>query len=515
LSLCHLYFEQTTSLHVEQLKASLDGISLDINDVNLLKDYDVYIIELDQATKEISLKLRSLFKDKVNSLIYFIISPKHNLMLFQLTYLLGTKDIITQGQKTDKVISKIITDIESHHIKLDIEKQEAILEFESLEEISSRVSFINVLEQKLNEKKSSLNAITISIHNIHKIQKDLGLIALEEYLNETLLFMESLFEERLIFSQYERDFYIVLLEDSEFEDIKDMANEFHNLVLDNIAHKEFKFMIDVFTLNLDNKTIGDAISTFNSIKNKELSYTQMHSKSLEYTSQTQGVITEKSVLYYAFENKTSFKLLNIYNGLVITTPSKILKMVDDTIYISFEQLQGVVMKLEKETILQSGTFLQDILTKIKIIDSKKKIAVLEKFKFLSTNANSRKYARVTTSSKIPISLSYNGSTTNGNILDLSIKSIAIKAKHSKKVDIMRNETVSMTFNIPNYRFDEGYTQLKLNAKVIVVLPLDSEGSSKIVCDFEDGSDDESIIKEYVYDRQKELIIEIKKMSKLN
>jgi hypothetical protein len=73
----------------------------------------------------------------------------------------------------------------------------------------------------------------------------------------------------------------------------------------------------------------------------------------------------------------------------------------------------------------------------------------------------------------------------------------------------------MTFNIPNYRFDEGYTQLKLNAKVIVVLPLDSEGSSKIVCDFEDGSNDESIIKEYVYDRQKELIIEIKKMSKLN
>ena len=33
MSLCHLYFEETSSLHVEKLKANLDGISLDINDI--------------------------------------------------------------------------------------------------------------------------------------------------------------------------------------------------------------------------------------------------------------------------------------------------------------------------------------------------------------------------------------------------------------------------------------------------------------------------------------------------
>lgn len=338
-------------------------------------------------------------------------------------------------------------------------------------------------------------------------------MALEKYLNETLIFMESLFEDRLIFSQYERNFYIVLFEDSDFDDIKEMANEFHNLVLQNIQHKEFKFMIDVFTLNMDDKNMADAISTFNNIKDKKLSFAQMHSDCIEYTSQTQGVITEKSVLDDAFENKIVFKLLNIYNGLAITTPSKILKIVDDTIHISFEQLQGVVMKMEKETILQSSIFLQDISAKIKIIDTKKKIAVLENFQFLNTNANSRKYARVTTSSKIPILLSNNSNTLNGNILDLSIKSIAIKAKYSKKVDEMKDKIVSLTFNIPNYRFDNGYTQLKLNAKVIVVFS-DSSENCKVVCNFEDDSDDESIIKEYVYDRQKELIIEIKKMSKL-
>lgn len=145
MSLCHLYLSQTSSLHVEKLKTSLNGVSLDINDIDFLKDYDVYIIELDQATKEVSLKLRSLFKEKQNPLIYFLISSKHNLMLFQLTYLLGTKDVITQGQDTDKLITKIITDLESHN---------AIVEcnFESIDLISSRVSFMSVLEQKLNKK---------------------------------------------------------------------------------------------------------------------------------------------------------------------------------------------------------------------------------------------------------------------------------------------------------------------------------------------------------------------------
>jgi len=512
LSLCHLYLQHTTSLHVEPLKENLDGVSLDIDDVDLLKNYDVYIIELEQATKEISSKLRELFKNKQNSLIYFIVSTKHNLMLFQLTYLLGAKDIITKGQSTDKLITKIIIDLKLHN-----KGQETLtnVHHEQTELVASRFSFINLLEEKLTHDSSSLNAITINIHNIHKIQKDIGLVALEDYLNKTILFMESLFEDILIFAQYERDFYIVLLEDSCFDETKEMADEFHHLVLESIAHKEYKFLIDVFTLNLSEKTIGEAVSTFSSIKNKELTFTQMHSESIEYTSQTQGVITEKSVLDDAYENKVSFKLLNIYNGLAITTPSKILKKVDDTIYISFEQLQGVVMKMERETILQSTMFLQDILAKIKVIDSKKKIAVLENFRFLRTNANSRKYARVTSSRKIPISLGYKGITVNGNILDLSIKSIAIKSKVSKKIDIMKNQTVSLTFNIPNYRFDQGYTQLKLNAKVMVVLPLDSDENCKIVCDFEDGSDDESIIKEYVYDRQRELIIEIKKMAKLN
>jgi len=448
LSLCHLYFEQTTSLHVEQLKASLNGISLDINDVDLLKDYDAYIIELEQATKEISLKLRALFKDKQTPLIYFIISTKHNLMLFQLTYLLGTKDVITQGQKTDKVIAKINEDLELS--KKVVEPQEEITIEKS--SISSRILLVDFLREKL-VKNNNLTAITITIRNIDRIQKDLGLLKLEEQLASTIFFMEALFEDRLMFAQVDKEFFVVLLEDLSFDETKEMADEFHHLVLEDMAHNEYKFLVDVFAMDLKDMSTSESILTFSDIKNKELSYTQKHSDSLQHTSQTQNIISESSVLDDAFNNNTEFKLLNIYNGLVITTPSKILKRTKDTVYVSFEQLQGVVMGRDRETILQSSIFLKDILAKVKIIDQKKKIAVLEKFKFLNTNPNARKYARVTTSSKIPITVSLNSSNINGQIIDLSIKSIAIKTKYSKKVDNFKNEDVTLLFNIPNYRFD--------------------------------------------------------------
>jgi len=507
LSLCHLYNKQTSSLHVEKLKSSFDGVSLDLEDINKLKDYDVYIIELEQTDKELSSKLKTLFQDKNNSLIYFIVSSNYNLMLFQLTYFLKTKDIITKGQNTNNVIKRIATDLKEEKIVVPL------ITTTSSEIISSRVSFIDLLKQRL-AINSQLTAITISIQNLSKITKDLNLLELEEYLYELLIFMESLFEERLIFSQLERDFYVVLLENTSFDDTKDMANEFHNLILEEMAHKEFKFLIDIFVVDLTTLSLEESINTFNSIKTKELNYSQMHSDTLQYTSKTQSVISENSVLDDAFNNKTEFKLLNIYNGLVISTPSKILKRTKEGIYISFEQLQGVVMGIEKETILQSSIFLQDILASIKVINHKKKIAVLEKFKFLSTNANARKFARVTTSRVIPISLNIGSSIINGQIIDLSIKSIAIKSRYSKKVESFKGEDVSIVFNIPNYRFDDGYTQLNISAKVMVVLPLDNEGNCKIVCDFNKASSDESIIKEYVYDRQKELIIEIKKMSKL-
>lgn len=605
MSFCYLYDKSPSSPSFKRLLDYFDASAyFDLNTVDKLEKYEVYIVDIQTVDKNISSKLNSLLKQKKDSLIYFIIPKKYNLMLIKLMFMIGTEDVFTQTQDVDKIISKINLDKEEHALTLfeknlgrlstntqsfmaykdgrltyvsdkllkdlncetlekfednicssidinklfeeevelkqlissqqvskeyllksvKINKNETVIYFEpyssvlksseAFKSISSRVTFMELLKQKLNDSGSRLTAITIGINEIKKLQEDLKAEEIEEYSQDILYFMNSLLEDRLIFAQLDKYFYIVLFEDKEFDDVHEMADTFHKEVLTYLSNKEFKIAIDVFAMSLKNFNLGDIFSIFKNIKSKELTYEQKHSNLIQHTSSTQTVISENSLLDDAYRNKTEFKLLNIYNGLVISTPSKIVKKTADGIYVSFERLQGVVMKIENSTVLQSSTFLHDIQANIKIMDSKKKIAFLDDFKFLNTNVNARKYARVSTTNKIPISILCDGTTINGIILDMSIKSLAISVKYSNKVEELEGEKVSLSFNIPNFRFDEGYTRLKLSATVAVILRNQTDGICKIVCDLDKNSTSASVISEYVHDRQKELIIEVKKMSKL-
>ena len=54
--------------------------------------------------------------------------------------------------------------------------------------------------------------------------------------------------------------------------------------------------------------------------------------------------------------------------------------------------------------------------------------------------------------------------------------------------------------------------MSLEAEVTFTARVD-EDDYKIVCDLSEDASDESILMEYVYNRQKEIIVEIKKMVK--
>ena len=115
MNLCHLY-NNTDSLHIEKILNSFDdSVSINFTDVDSIGDYGIYIVEIDNVTKELSEKIRSLLNTKVNPLIYFIIPQKYNLMLFQLAFVLNAKTIITLRQDTDKVITKLKSDFKYHN----------------------------------------------------------------------------------------------------------------------------------------------------------------------------------------------------------------------------------------------------------------------------------------------------------------------------------------------------------------------------------------------------------------
>ena len=435
MNLCHLHNVTTISEHAQKiLNAFEESKSLVVNSIDTIDDYDAYVVELQNLDKDTSLRINKIFERKKNSLIYFIVSKDYNLILFQLAILLEVKYLITQNQDTDMVIKKIKSDIklnkksvEGIPIPIPITDTNAI-STNTESSISNRLIFVETLKNKLVNnisKDSKLSVITIGIEDEKRLQKNLSRSDVENFLYGLLSYMDLVMEKKLIFSQYDRDYYIALFEHIEFDDVKKIAHDFYAKSVEYISKKEFQLLIDIFVFNLEGFEFNVILDTLEDIEHKEIDKEKTEDF-IERIGTSNVNISEYDVLVDAFKDKLEFSLFNIYNGLGIHTSSQIIKLVDNSVYIRFEQLQGVIMNIENNTIMQSSAFLKDIQANVRYIDMKKKIAILDSFKFLDTNANSRKYSRVTPSARMPVTIYIEGGSLNGDIIDLSIKSIISK-----------------------------------------------------------------------------------------
>ncbi|NOR57835.1 MAG: PilZ domain-containing protein, partial [Sulfurimonas sp.] len=197
-------------------------------------------------------------------------------------------------------------------------------------------------------------------------------------------------------------------------------------------------------------------------------------------------------------------------GLCINTSSSIMKKTDQEVYVTYEQLQGTVMQFEKETVIQSSNFTKDIVADVKFIDSKKKLALLKNFRFVLGSANARKYSRVTCSQRTPISIIHDRGTLNGEVLDISMNSIAIKTRLYQQIDSLNFSSVTLNFTLPVSSNENGYMKLTLTAEVIFTIC--DEEFCKVVVNLDEDQANEAILMEYVYNRQKEIIVELKKQT---
>lgn len=609
INLCHLYSSVTSSEHVKKILNSFEkSVSIDINSVDILDSYDVFIVELEQTDKESSLKIRKLLESQMDSIIYFIVPKAHNIMFFQLAFMLNAKTIITQRQDTDKVIAKIKNDFKHYKdnyleqilgksliksqdfllfrekklifasqqllkdfscknleevkaklfSQLDIDellledgvvtsslkegnessrsffiksvtlstKDEKVISLEpyvkkdsncsTLDSISSRTSFIELLKDKLLEKSisdKSFSIITIQVENLKALSSELDKAELENLFKELLFHIGAILETKLTLAQFNMEFYVTLFEDISFEDLKEVAQNFYTQLPAFISKQKFKPLITLFAFDINNLELNTILQTLENIADKQLSDKQIESENLKYISNIQDDMSDKEIidlqLNANYINGTEFKLLNIYKGLCINTSSKIIKKTDTAIYIKVEHLQGILMQSEKETVMQFSAHVKDIRARVKYVNLEKKFAILEEFSFLNSTANARKYSRVSCSNRTPIVISSLGGTLHGEVLDISINSIAIKTKLSKTIADLKFKHITLTLTLPLESNVDGYVKLSLGAKVS--FSMCDESSCKVICELLEDSAAEAIIMEYVYNRQKELIVEVKKM----
>ena len=80
MSLCHIYDKVSQSEHIQEFLDAFDNSSsINLSKSDIVDEYNIYLIELEYVSKQITIKLKNIFKDKKHPLVYFILPQKHNL----------------------------------------------------------------------------------------------------------------------------------------------------------------------------------------------------------------------------------------------------------------------------------------------------------------------------------------------------------------------------------------------------------------------------------------------------
>lgn len=148
----------------------------------------------------------------------------------------------------------------------------------------------------------------------------------------------------------------------------------------------------------------------------------------------------------------------------------------------------------------------DIGAEVKIVDIEKKIAILHNFEPLRASANNRKHIRIQSDHRMHVTLNALKHVMSGNMLDISIKSIACKVNNGKNIPPV-GTLVSMQFQLPSKRFDEGTLTMLITGHIEFVHQTQEFTKVVVLLDLEEPY--ESFLIEYIYSRQQDLILELK------
>lgn len=494
MNLCYIYNQNISLKYYNQVAESFEISSIDISNDEIILT-DLYIIDLEHITKELSLKIKNSLENH-KKLVYFYIPHEHTIMHVQLAVLLQSKAILTQKQEGHKVISKINDEYKEFKAK---EIQHSLNN--SNNKLETRLGFIELLKDKLLNKEKKLSLVTVALKNIN--EKDL-----KGLLNE----VNNSLDKKIQLAQYNGDFYIALYEEQPFESIHEQAKRLNAQLNQFTALHDVVVLSEVYAINLELMEFEFILSMLQNIeKNKIPQHLQDNSQVcfIENMEQNQS---DEYMLQQMFNvirfNQAEVKLLNIYKGLVINSKASLVKMDEKFIQLQLQHLQTEVIALQKKTIIEIPGYPQTIEMLLKHINIQTGVATLEKATLIKSSINARKHGRVTCERTTNIAIAAGGTTIKGQILDLSLVSIAVKLPYSKVLDKLEGEEVSLSFELSLKKNNLSNTIMR-KAKVQKIFVNDEKKIAKMVCDLYENSDNEHILMEYIFQRQKSIIKEIK------
>ncbi|KFL35173.1 MULTISPECIES: PilZ domain-containing protein [unclassified Sulfurospirillum] len=386
--------------------------------------------------------------------------------------------------------------------------------------ILNRFDFVDKLKDRLAQQsvtKAPISLVFINISNLDKLSKTFTSTTLYDAFKNLMLKLFQLKEEDQEVIQWSPNLYILMGEDRSFEHACEQTKHLQQELIHATINEKITPIILTSAFHVESDDLNVVIDYIEKINTKTLLPHDIEKIKYFELDYLDNVIEEQEQITYLMHNcvnnKIPIKLLNIYKGLCINTTSFIQKMAEDSYQMSCENLQGYAMQIEKETVLQAPNFPKDIKAEVSLVDIKRSFAVIKNLSFMPSSANSRQHTRVQTSIRTPVLIKYaQRSSAQGDILDISVTSIAMKVGKSFREEEMLNQKVRLNFSLPNEEGENGYVIMDIEAKVTYISQKDDTTKIVVMLGNLPKPYDDYLLR-YMYNRQKELIFEIKKATK--
>lgn len=387
--------------------------------------------------------------------------------------------------------------------------------------ILNRFDFVDKLKDKLAQQSISqkpISLIFLNISNLDKLNTSFTNITLYESLKRLLSKVFQLKEDAQDIAQWSPNLYILLCENCNFEESCEQTRFLHQELVHFSLEEKVSPIIISSTLSSEKHSLNDLLTYIEKINTQNLLSSDIEKLHYHEIGYLENIADTKEQINYlmrnCINNKIPIKLLNIYKGLCINTQSYVIKYSDDTYHLHCENLQGYAMQLEGETVLQAPNFPKDIKAEVTLVDIKKGFVIIKNLNFMPYSANNRQHTRVQTTIQTPILIRYaQKSSAQGEIIDISINSIAIRCNNKLMKHELLNQPVRLNFSLPSEEGENGYVIMDITAKVTYVS--ESEDHTKVVVmlgALKKPYDD--YLLSYMYSRQKELILEIRRATKV-
>ncbi len=212
--------------------------------------------------------------------------------------------------------------------------------------------------------------------------------------------------------------------------------------------------------------------------------------------------------------KRSIEFINHYKGLPIIHQGYIIDVTDTTIEVYAPYIQVLAIAYQKSTDIES-TFLDGTIhTKLDHINHKTREVTLKKYVQIKSSAKNRQNVRIIPNNNITIIPWINDTKLNINLKDLSINSISFETNTQDIALLKHNQTINLTFSIVFNSNQNSQEKTEIIYATGNIFNIKQDGATtNVVITFKLDKLGETILQQYISNRELELIDEFKQLER--